>query len=687
MSYTRLFIGGQECDLPLSGLDASLVYQIQDLSEPAGGYAKRSITIPYTKRNEAIFADWLNPTATDLSPSMTKPFRLERNGLPIFAGQAQLESGTAQGHGYHLKGQAFKVSLFAQNADWSLLTTGRTLAELPYETQVWDSALVLSRTINAAWNGTDDYAFTLIKYKEWATAGKVDFSEFTPALYVAAVVQKIFASVGWTVNSQFFSTDFGKRLIMPLHPINKYGQLFTSLYTDFAAELLVNAYTYPADNNKTIEFDNVTQLPSLNPGLYASGVYTVPYDGFYLVESTVITVSTAALSNIMTFQLRQNGLTVFAQPREILSGQTQSTSISRVLSCAAGDTINLVVTSINAQTFDISTATLKITAEVNDVYGLPLHVPSFLRNWEQNQFLLGLAHLFNLRFESDTDAKTVTIEPAYEYFDGAGLNQGFYGGVRSLPVDLLPESELFNETDYPQSEQFQYKQDPNDPTFAYVIEGQTTQPPYAATYNQPANRFSGEPAINENPFFAATLQTVEAEIERTSTSYISPLLPIIYPQNYILDPTATQAGTEFEPRILYLANNVGKLTPQIKITGGTIVLPLSFATFNILTTTPYNESLSFAQLLPRFHLRTLASKTVGKRLETYAFWDELSLSGVSFREFVNFDGAYWVLNRIDGYNPLRDQSTKTVLTIDKYPDSTDQSRIDDQAISNIVQPQ
>ena len=105
--------------------------------------------------------------------------------------------------------------------------------------------------------------------------------------------------------------------------------------------------------------------------------------------------------------------------------------------------------------------------------------------------------------------------------------------------------------------------------------------------------------------------------------------------------------------------------------------------------TNYNDardfSLSFANesaggiesigLLEAFYLQQYARKRIGKRLEIPYFWDSLSILALSFRDKMFLDGQRYILQKIDGYKPLEDSPTKTVLVLDQSPEDEDKDAI------------
>ena len=156
-------------------------------------------------------------------------------------------------------------------------------------------------------------------------------------------------------------------------------------------------------------------------------------------------------------------------------------------------------------------------------------------------------------------------------------------------------------------------------------------------------------------------------------------VPLIYPQNYIEDPTAIKANYEVTPRILYFGGFRPFRDARIVWEAlGESGYPLSFMV-NYQDDTDF--SLSFASelvngvtvpgLIRAFHLQEFARKRIGERLEAFYFWDILKISALTFRNKLFFDGREYILSEVDGYRPLLETPTKTVLLLDQAPEQED----------------
>jgi len=95
-----------------------------------------------------------------------------------------------------------------------------------------------------------------------------------------------------------------------------------------------------------------------------------------------------------------------------------------------------------------------------------------------------------------------------------------------------------------------------------------------------------------------------------------------------------------------------------------------------------DPSLSFANeeviagvevpgLLLRFYLQSMARLRVGKLFKAFIFWKALDILKLSFQDKLLIDGGRFILQAVDGYNPLLNISTKTILLLDVYPKQQD----------------
>lgn len=709
--YRRLVIDGNECDLPKGDFSFSLVYEIGDGGSVSGAYAKRSVTLPATAVNDGIFSDWGAITNETAEAQEFKPFYYEEGGITILSGLAQLQSSPFQSDRYRYRAKQHKVDLYGSNADWGLLLKNTYLRDLSYTDIPYNTASVLTGWL-ADYDNGDEYGFTLIKWKEWNNPGQVDIDEFTPFLFIRTLLDKIFDSIGYTIQSDFFDTDMFKKLIFVIPPLQRYPEEFSLDYINIKAENDVPVVG-PVTSNPYI-LPTQTQTPAIgaNPYDTGTGIYTVPFTGYYEISVRY------SLSNIIgnasfSIAVLINGISFIALPNPIIFGNiiTSDSSYSgttQVLYLNAGDQITLAVFEGTTVSYN-SYIEFSVIGEADATFGNLLAWRYMVKDWKAIDFIMGLQHMFNLRFEPDIQEKIIRIEPAdaYLYRERATLttatetlNTGFYNNtlIDSTPkIDLNKDAELYNRVDFPEVE-----------ILDYITEGETEEATetgeplgiFAAKYTLPLNRYNPTTQERENPFFAKTIHTIDNEI--AAPGYPFPVqVALIYPQNYQLDPTATEANYDISPRILYFAGVRlagffdgwdGKINCTFAPT-----FPLAWPkSFMINYVSPLDVSLSFASetingvqvpgLLESYHLQEYTRRRVGKRLECRFFWSLLDMLNLSFRRKVLIDGGQYILEKIDGFQPLNESSTKTFFQLDQYPEQEDVDAIGSTLVRGLVNP-
>jgi hypothetical protein len=716
--YRRLTIGSTVVDLPQSGLTYSLVYEVSDEGFVSGAYSKRSVELPSTGVNDALFEDWYSAgTENETTAAILKTFVFEDGGIQILSGQAQLQSGVLMSDRYRFKGRSYKVDLYGNNADWTLRLKDVFLRDLPFTDTVYDSANVLLGWV-ANYDLGDYYGFTLIKWKEWNIPGEVGKDEFTPFLFIRSIIDRAFDLIGYTIESDFLNSDVFKRLILPLPMITRYPEQFSADYINVSLKEPGTTLEYynpsPPYFVTPYVFPSYQQPILTTPYNSTSGFYVVPFTGYYQVELSVDIVSTGthlswfnACINGNPLNLIPNSDLIFGGLFGAYSGSVSGARISDVVYLQAGDTISLALANQevpagqNVTTWAFS---MNIIGEAEFAFGSILAFQYLVKDWKFLDLIKGLKHMFNLRFEANPQAQTIRIEPAdpYLYQQYAEpstvtkeVREGFYqvpASDNTQSLDLEREAELFNNTDVPQIVVFDYK------TNGITEETRENNNPigiYGAEYTLPQERFNDSTEDNENPFFAKTIHTNDSSVQGTTASF-SLQIPLIYPTNYELDPTATEANTDIEPRILYFVGFRGDITDSSVIytfASADIAPPLSFMVnynnpldFSLSFGTEIVQNVSVFGLFESFWMQEYARKRIGKRLECYYFWDLLTINSLSFRNKLLIDGLEWVLQKIDGYSAQSDSSTKTVFLLEEGPNDDDLNETQFSNIIGIVNP-
>jgi hypothetical protein len=489
----------------------------------------------------------------------------------------------------------------------------------------------------------------------------------------------------------------------------RYPEEFSQDYINVSLE---EPGTTTGSSGVTYVFPNYGQPNLATPYNTATGFYTVPFSGYYQISvSANVTSASGTYSFVVGACI--GGTPVYFNNQSILfgnflspgSGNKSANLIYDVGFFNAGDTISLLHNFGGTDPTNVYAFTMNIIGEAEYAFGSILAFKYLVKDWLVVDMIKGLQHMFNLRFEANPQSQQVVIEPADPYLyrqDNAPttipleLRDGFYAvpTVDSTQgLDLEIGAELFNLTDVPKTTIFEYITDGETEAQRELNEPIKI---FGSQYVLPQNRFNEVIEQRENPFFAKTIHTNDSSIQGT-TALGSLQIPLIYPQDYQLDPTATEMNPDIQPRILYFVGFRGLPSDsnvKYDFTGGVeLAPPLSFM---VNYNNPLDFSLSFANefyagqntvgLFESFLQQEYARKRIGKRLEANYFWDLLSINALSFRNKMLIDGLEWILQKIDGYSAQSDSSTKTWLILEQGPTDDDVTATTFSNIIGIINP-
>jgi hypothetical protein len=698
MADIKIIIDGQVAELPPNGLNLPLTYSLRSregLAINSGSRSEYAFELPGTKHNDNIFNQFYDPAIYTITEQAFLSASIEVDGLPFFIGRCQLQSVTLRQDQYFWQGKSYKVAFYGNNADWSTRIGDLLIKDLTFTPHVYSYADNYN-----AWYfeyPTSDFKYLPLKLKDWTVFGEVDaLLDSHPALFIVDVITKTFASVGYTLNSFFFTTDFFKRLIMPVPILNRYlqGQYGKDYLNISVFDTQINTNV---SGGTVFILPNQTVFPLVGPNPYnaISGIYTVPDTGFYLlqIECTVSNITTTAGISL-AFMINGAPPSVFYGQANLTPPQpyTNDTTVTgeAVFSLNVGDTVQVVglVTIVSPGTFDYNIVFTVIgEAEIIDSTQLDLKYiidPSL----KAIDLIRGIAHAFNLVFETNEGSRTVQIEPADQFLlqsrepDGSDLEDGFYEdpklGEFSPYVDLSKGGELVSDTKQLSQLRLKWKDDSNDPT-AEALNLNANLGILEARYNFPTSRFKVGETVVENPFFAPTLVIADNEI-RDANSLKTPMIPIIWATNYLETSTSAETVTQILPRLLvsdptlsFAAFPNGTINVYDGAATNPQANPLNYMV-DYNDTVGFQTSLSFGDvtvngfstsgLLKRFYLSEMVRKKGGKYLELFILWDVLMIQNLTFRNKILINNNTYILQEINTFDVAKNQSTKTYFVLD-----------------------
>lgn len=111
----------------------------------------------------------------------------------------------------------------------------------------------------------DETCFTVIKWAEWYQSSAVRHVDHTPALFVSAILDKAFTTIGYSFNS-IFNSDPWNRLIIPV-PLNLDGEYSESSVNVRATHSSAQTINHSGASQLTvIQIDDDSTSPNKDPG-------------------------------------------------------------------------------------------------------------------------------------------------------------------------------------------------------------------------------------------------------------------------------------------------------------------------------------------------------------------------------------------------------------------------------------
>jgi len=708
--YTKLFIDNQEIDLyKAEELPLNITRRVNSIDgKIQGDFSRASITVPATKSNKAILGD----------TRAFKPFRIEVDGQPSFNGIARVRRGNTTSQSYADIKETYEINLVSNNSSWFALLGDSFLSEFTDLIVDFDEPEILLGFVSQP--DVIDYGFTPIKLKEWENstgAGPTllyqpSIYESTPLLFIKQLIVAAFNSIGWTVESAFFDTDYGKKLTMPTFLPEKmpfeYNEKYLNCQVSASAPVV-----YPSGTSTTTIFDTLDKVPPSNPTVFnlGTGTYTCPLDGYYelILElefpftpvPTGPAYSFGSGCTLNATNIGNYGNISFIFPN-YPAGQRQV--VSYIVKANAGDTIQAgLIWAFATSSITVDSAKLTINAEATPSQGMPIDFKYLLTTYKFNDFLKGVIGMHNLSFESNEVARVVTIEPKDQYLNQtrtpstSELKEGFYKNEQKDYSQLIDKKKKgsYKFPVVPGEYIYKYATDSDD-TIKW-IEGTNEVGIYEARFGMSSGADTSRVETKELPFFSKTIHLLDY-LARYPGTLIPPQFPLIYPQNEVLDPTATEARNDIEPRILYFAGQRdasygdGQLE-FFEFPGVAAANPVAFMV-NYNDPTGLDPNLSFSNetvsgvesigLVQRYYLHELARNDRGKIKGNYIKFNSIDFLNFTFRTKGFIDGNRYIVQNLKGYNPVIDAPTSFSFWEDVYPDEDDVNNIENSNLTGVV---
>lgn len=502
---TQIVINNTEVDL-LKEVSLNITKQLVDIQNPEKRKTDRSLTIeiPGSKSNDLLFSyifevnvdlneDDSTHAIPNFNPNKKAAATIYIDTLSQLKGYCQLTDVVIS----HENKITYKIVCFGEIGDLFSKIGNAELTDLDFSefdheykrgniANSWDTEII-ENGVGTTFALGKGYIYPMVHYgiphapfSSGSVTGEVwSPNEFRPAVYVKQYIDKIFESAGYTYTSNFFNTDFFKRLFVPFNS-DKFildnaevesrlfyaGRTSTSITNSFynnnaniasASTIIFNEdSTHPYYDNDSNYNSSTGKYICNKAAKYSFSVLLnaiLHYDDFGK-KITVRDIPTVYVNIVLirksgsTYSIVGSGTTfAFFSSTTILSGDSSSEfkiSISaKDIQLNSGDEIfvapmytnavldpdsSLTTGSLNS---GFTLETLASTASKNTFFSNGMSSPNILDGYDlafnscipteikQRDFLSSIIKAFNLYMEANPDNETdLIIEPRADYYTG-----------------------------------------------------------------------------------------------------------------------------------------------------------------------------------------------------------------------------------------------------------------------------
>ena len=459
--------------------------EIQDLASQKSDFTQ-AFTLPFTQVNNDFFSHFYDVVSVDgsFNSSIKCEADIYVDSNIVFSGYLQLLNVNNSTKYYEalvfgvisniatsldekqlneLDLSEFSHVLTATNVEdsWSGNTTYTTSAGQTGEEILYPIADYGYDYNNASLNGTIDEGVSPTKLK--------------PAINVKVLFEKILASIGYTISSTFFASDFFAKQYMTL--ANETESVATTFQDAFRVGLSANnTFTsgFPTPSNTAIDFDTVGSFNLFDLGgnyneSATTPFYQIPITGFYQFKINLRYSFTNSNNTTAKLQLRKIGSATYNQEiqgqfngvnndffRVANSGEVVDITSDEIF-LNANDQVYLAV-SLSSASGNTLTILQQITPGLSNfsLFAAPIQSEgstvdlsannNILPTEKQVDFISAICSRYNLIIEMDKDVTNqLNIEPAQDYFD-AGTSKDWSNKIDlNKDVKLKPTNEFRKE--------------------------------------------------------------------------------------------------------------------------------------------------------------------------------------------------------------------------------------------------
>jgi len=673
MISTEIYIEDYKLDL-LQDISTEFTYAIDDINDFGSKNTSfsKTISLSGTARNNQIFGfifDLGNANFTDDTlPNVNYNFNASKAAqCKIFIDKVQIFKGTLRILEIVSQGKTieYQCSVFGELGGFMSSLGNARLEDLDFS--AYNHTYNVG-SITGSWDASagSGYYYPLIDYGNVST-NKIDFqfSAFRPSFYVKEYIDKIFNATDYTYESDFFNTDFFKRLIIP----HNQKTLTSSSNTQLSALNVSKDYI---DYGTDFPIEYATTLLG-NFTLTSSYLFTYTGAISKVININLSLLGTYTLGYAGSIHIRKNGgiIGTYYVGAGFVGNDFEANINLTGISIATGNTISVTfdIAHIGDSDYEFtaSLGTLDFTTTSSEIvpigYGETIIANSTIpKGVFQRDFLLSLAKMFNLYIYDDTyDDKKIHIKPYIDFYSASSANALDWSNKidRSKPLSIKPMSEL-NARYY----HYKFKED-ND--F------------YNENYKKKYNESYGDRVYDTSYDFSKNTESVEV-IFAPSVLFQATGTDKKYPAIYKLsNNNTTEDAMDSVIRIMQKKKITGVTSWTIKNGATTLTTLTSYGYAGHLDdpNNPTNDinfgspkevqivvsNYPTTNLFNAYHSEYIAEITDknSKLLTCSALLNTIDIFNLDFSKYIWIDGILFRLNKVEGYNPMEYNTTKISL--------------------------
>jgi hypothetical protein len=629
----------------------SVDYNIADLRDPAVIFSpiSKSFSVPATDANNQFFKHYYDVSVSGgFNPYAKQDVTLYSDDVIVIEGYLQLldvamENGVPTQYQILVAGENARFAREVGEKELRDLALDSYVHTLSYEniTDSWNLDLFSGDIIYAPVDTRVFASDTLFAPQQLFTP--MWESDFYPAIKTSVLFNQIFEDAGYTLKAgegimgddnftELYTLCYSKDSLVPLEAT--FNDRLAQVYSSGTLSIPDLTTTSPSIIQLNTEvYDNGGNF---NTGAYA---YELPIVGEYKFN---IQGSITSPSGLRMYQITMYLGSVAIQTKDVLTSSVFSIDFAHTFTTIAGS---------NQVTFRIggveSGGTLGASCQMTVISApdFPSNfdiTPSmFLPKMKQKDFLAGVAKMFNLVFVPSKEIPNEIAVYSYSEWIAAGQVVNWNEVVDiSQPITIKPTTEL-------QGKSIKLRMAQGNSLLDVAYESAYKYPHGSVEVNDTNNEFAEGEIVIEAPFAA----TITNRINSNTTFEVIQMFD------------GEGKPVDSPPRMLYfLGTNDTSDYYIFRASDGTFqtqsqypIFSVSSGTFTATYGIPQMEGVKPPKnnLLTEYYSTYLLElyATDAVMMEVSVVLEPIEVFGLSLNDQIYYDGEYWRINKLTGYNP------------------------------------